>query len=491
MPAAPIPTNTGEDMAVFYRSWIRVNKVVCGNGPASVRVLQSFSPPKQRLLDVDFQLLRVGEHGAKDHSWQRTFNELRMGQSPGMLLKDDTHPDQWTKVSDFNAREARLARQALADNEGFDVGGRIIKVVKWRDHEIQVQILLPNNQLLDIIANEAIFAEGAGLDREVDAPRNVRSSQLQRPFGEYSTGSKSLTGATSMIHRGAVAIVGDGPTALWNAEHYLANGNEVFVIGPDSDRAFRNANPGGRNSDILRYLTSEGRLLTGVIHGIEERNTFKYFDDPAESGLLIHLNNQATLGHGKRASAVLPAARLVSAIGASTQTLQHFDPALVASLSTVLDKGRDGTVAIGWATPNHDIVICGAQAVAHGALLGQGALFDLAGIRIGQPPPGILTIEANVRSLARMRKMVELGADQADLLAMQDLIARPDLDPYSANVLELTLYFRSLGVREAAALQMAEEVQKTRTAFLTQGKTFDNFQLARTVTMLMGETRKT
>lgn len=472
-------------MSITYRNCIWVNRLVCGNGPASVRVLQSFSPPKFRCRDVDFQLLRVGDYFAKSHSWSRTFSNLLMGQSPGMLLKNDSVAGAFTRVSDFNAREAKSASKALADNAGFDLSARIVKVVKMGDNEILVRVRLPNNEILDIIANEVIFAQGAGLERQVDAPKSLRYSLQERPFGEYSTGSKSLTGVTQMITGAEVLIIGDGPTALWNAEHYLRNGNEVFVLGPDSDTAFKNANPGGRNSEILNILKNEGRLLTGRIEGIEERNQIREFSEPSESGILVYLKNQATLGHGRRASAVLPTSRLVSAIGSANQTLQQFDPAIVASLYTVLEKGRGGIVAIGLATPNHDIVICGAQAVCEGYLRGEGTLFDMAGSRIGQPTPGILTVEANVRSLARIKKVIEFGADQSDLLAMQDLLYRPDLDPYSANLLEFTMYFQSFDVREADALQMAMAVIETRGALLKQGGAFDNFTMAKTANALL------
>lgn len=472
-------------MAVVIRSTIRVGKVVCGNGPASVRVLQSFSPLKTRLRDVDFQLLRIGDHHVKDHSWMRTIGNLLMGQGSGMLLKTEHPSGGFTPVTDFNEREKKLAAQALADNAGFDMQARVIKVVKIADNEILIRVMLPDMKPLDIIAHEAIFAQGAGLDREVDAPKSHRSSMLSRPFGEYSTGSKSLTGVTQMITGSDIVIFGDGPTALWNAEHYINNGNDVFVVGPDNDMAFKSANPGGRNNKIYNHLLTEGRLLTGTIEGIEERNQIREFTNPSESGILVYLKNQATYGHGKRASAVMATARVVSAIGSFNQTMQDFHPSILASLETVLETGYGGAVAIGLATPNHDIVICGAQAVAEGIHRGQKALFDLAGERIGQPPPGILTIEASVRSLQRIKRMAQVGAEQADLLAMQDLLTRPELDPYSANLLEFTMYFLSLQVREADAVAMARAVIETRAAFIKEGRVFDNFHMARTAMVLL------
>jgi hypothetical protein len=472
-------------MSVYLKEVLRVGKVVCGNGPASVRVLQAFTPPKKRLLNVDAQLLRIGDHQAKDHSWQRTVGSLRMGQGTGMLLKNENLSNTFTKVHDFNERENRLAAQALSDNAGFDLPARVVQVIKIADNEILIRVLLPDMKLLEIVAQEVIFAQGAGLDREVDAPISRRSSLLQRPFGEYSTGSKSLTGVTHMISGSDILIVGDGPTALWNAEHYMNNGNEVFVVGPDSDMAFKSANPGGRNSEIYTLLLNQGRLLTATIEGIEERNQIREFGDPAESGILVYLKNQSTYGHGKRASAVMGTARVVSAIGSFSQTMQAFHPSILGSLETVLETGYGGTVAIGFATPNHDIVICGAQAVAEGVSRNQKALFDLAGSRIGQPPPGILTIEASIRSLQRIKQMAQLGADQADLLAMQDLLLRPDLDPYSANAFEFTRYFLSLGVHQAAAIDMAQAAIETRARYLKEGRVFNNLHMASITTALL------
>lgn len=465
-----------------------VRRLVIGKGPTATESLVHWAQHvriEKGNNDVDAPMAIVGVHGAQPFDWQNMQEELRLGQSAEALeLKEAKSlplAGKFARVKDLQDNMQLQKLMALRMSKGIEINGQVVKIKKYDWNEIVVTVALPDSQPLEIVTDELIVAMGAGRERSVVVPTQKRTLNIERPFGEYITGSQGVS-IGLMIERGCVVlIVGDGPTALWAAEVCLSYGAIPYVVGPNNGRAFRNANPGGRNSETLKILIENDLLFTADIEGFEERDQLDDFSDMREAGILAYLKNVTHFSTGVfKSQKVLPVCRVVSAIGTSPASMSYFDPHIVGDFAPLVAEGLEGQAAVGIATTDRDIVLVGAQAHSIGVGMGLNALFDAQGLRIGQPPPGILTNRSSIRGLMREYGRIKLGAQASEMNTIQALFINDELDVMTANHAELSHFLQiKAGVSKVAAGEMAVKVIEVRNDYIKRNRDFTMLDFAK------------
>lgn len=474
-----------------YRQVVRVKTVVTGGGSSANQAVRGASlraqEPFAQHPDYDIPVVRVGRKGVVDFDWHKVIRSLQMGQSQNMLLglNKPKSEKRFTQVGEFVDQDEAKLRKLLEQCGGLDMNATVLKVKKWAPNEILVTAMLEDGSLCELLAQELITTFGSGAERDLGAPVQRRNSGIERPFKERLKGSQALSQDISMYAQSIIAIVGDGPTAIWAAERALYNGCIPYVIGPNDEKAFLNANPGGRNSEVLKYLREQGWLLTADIEGIEELNRIKDFSDPIEPGMLTYFKDLEYVGQGKsKRSAVLPVSRIVSAIGSAPCVMPWFDQNLVNTLVPMVNYGPDGQASIGLATSDYDVIVGGAQALSLASSIGLGKDFSLVGERIGQPAPGIVPNRYNLRNISRQLQCVEMGAKTEELQFMTSLFMSPEIDPYSADQLELSGYLQYQGMPRKAADEIASQLSQQRDEVVKKGGEFGNAELSQSLSQL-------
>ncbi|MFC4704412.1 MULTISPECIES: hypothetical protein [Paraburkholderia] len=428
--------------------------------------------------DVDVPMTIVGETGVQLFDWNTTMEGLLLGQSAKALnligTKGESLTGKFAKVKDLQDTMTWQKHTALELSEGVEIRGRVKMLKKYNRNEILAVVELPNGTSVEILAGEVIAALGAGKERLLDVQTQKRYSSLERPFGEYITGSQAVSTGLAIESGCAVLVAGDGPTALWAAEVCMGYGAIPYVVGPNSGFAFSNANPGGRNSKTLKRLLENGLIYTGDIAGFEERDQFHDFSDMREAGIVTHFKNVTNLSSGAfRSTTALPVCRVVSAIGSMPSSMSLFDSYTVNDFGPIVVEGLEGRAAVGIATTDRDIMLVGAQAHSIGVGMGFKALFDAQGSRVEQPGPGIVTNRANVRAMLRERGRVKLGAQASEMDTIQALFIHDELDVMTANQAELSHFLQiSAGVPKLAAGEIAAKVIEERKRYFRENRDF-------------------
>jgi hypothetical protein len=468
---------------------LRVGTLVLGKGPGSTLALGQWARAGGAYAgDVDIPLMRMGDSRANTFDWSKMVAQSKMGQSRNMLLGTRESSSSFTVVSDFLRKDAGHAQSALEISQGMDINAHISSIKKVGKNEILVMAINGVGEVIQLLAGRVICAFGSGAERAVDVPIDRRNSGLERPFKEHMVGSQGLAEETSMHGMSTTLIFGDGPTAIWNAERCLRNGTIPFVVGPNSDLAFANANPGGRNSATMDRLRENGLLLTANAEGIEELNQLRDFSDPTEPGMVIHLKDLNFLHTGQsRQCGAVPVSRVVSAVGSRPSVMPCMDLSLVADLSPIVNEGDDGQAAVGLATSDFDVIVCGAQAVSIGAAMGLGQQFNAVGDRTGQPGPGLVPMRFNIRSIMRHQERIQMGGRVDEMACMRSLFVDEALDPYSADHAEVSHFLQNNGVHKKAAEEMAVVVLEKRAGQIKKGGEFGSAEMTDVLTEVWKE----
>jgi hypothetical protein len=253
-----------------------------------------------------------------------------------------------------------------------------------------------------------------------------------------------LTNQVTVGRGGLVAVIGDGPSALWAAQMIADRGNRVVILGPDTPSAFGQSNPGGRNSAILRTLSDS--IYVGSVIAIKEEEVSSRADYD-EPGTVLVVRNFRRHDFKTRGRTVhLPVTAVVSAIGSALDVCPAIDPGLLNSLSVV-----PGAAAL--STESGDFVLFGASAYYHAKSLKQALSFDAAGRMINQPPVGIATLDMSARNLSRSMR---------DGRALEQALCFADLHPPTATAAEIAAAFEEAGVDRKGAAEMAAHVVAAR-----------------------------
>ncbi|RKP52503.1 hypothetical protein [Trinickia fusca] len=465
---------------------LSVGRLLIGRGPTAIEALSRWAQrtPHAKADGVDLPLAIVGRPGAQPFDWQHVLAGLRLGQSSAALNLVGTQSGPpsggFAKVEELQKSMRWQKQTALELGKGLEINGTVTKIEKYDHHEIVATVSSPGCPPLEIIASEVIAALGAGPERSVNVPTQKRHLGIERPFGEYLTGSQGVSTGLVVKSGSIVLIVGDGPTAMWNAEVCTAYGAIPYVVGPNNGRAFLSANPGGRNSQTLRFLREHGLLFTGDIAGFEERNQLNDFGDMREPGILVYFKNLTNLSNGSfKSSSVLPVSRVVSAIGSSAPAMSYFAPYIVSDMAPLVVHGQEGRAAVGIATTHRDIVVVGAQSHSLGVSQGLDALFNAPGTQISQPPPGILANRANIRSVMREYARIKLGARVEEMPLIRALFMDGELDAMTSSHVELSQYLQNrAGVPRLAAAEMAVKILEKRGDYHKKNRDFTNRELA-------------
>lgn len=431
--------------------------------------------------DVQVPVMQVGSTNVKYFDWTKMPFDLPMGQKDDLLLRSSAKASGFTKVHKFNSFEQSTSSFAsqLSDGRIAKVSGEVVSVKKMAKKEILCRVkTLQGYQ--EVVCEQLIGSLGAGQEREVEIPTQYRDSQKARPFHELTTGIKSLTGVTPMIFGSVIVLFGDGPTVLWNALAYRKAGNTVIVIGPPSLEAFAASNPGGRNSDIYEALLAEDRLWTGIPEGLVQRDNIKYFADPSEPGMLLHMKNMRSIATGKELkSFVIPTAQIVSSIGSIPRTLDMFDASSRNDFFPIIMSGmveKDYGVAIN--NTDGDIVVIGAAAVdASGDFMAR-SLFAEGGMRIAQPDKGILATRHAAQMVQNITELRAMGGELGNIgSAMKNLSRSLEMDPYTANSLQFAQFLSDYGMPESSYNELIPVLIKHREERLKRAQGFSNYDL--------------
>jgi hypothetical protein len=432
----------------------KVSRLVVGNGPSANALLRNqreLARPRRHEDDVGTVHLT-----SQTSMWERMPPELPMGQTPNVLVEKPYQvgheTNKFMKVKDFTKYQAERYDDSMKEISGVSLPGNVLSIVKNGRHDFLVTYLdFGLGTIRELRAANIFYAGGPSAEKSILGDVDVvrRPSRRQRAFKEYCSGTSILTGQTLIDKGGAIAVVGDGPTALWTAAYLADLGNEIYVVGPDNGKAFANANPGGRNSDIIRTLGD--RFYVGSIEGVEEREVSS-FQDWSEFGTSLHIRNlRPFLSQGKSRAAQLPVTSIVSAIGPVNGFSSIIDPSLIASLRVV-----EGCLAL--ASPDEDFYMFGSQAYYGSRLTGAHSSFDELGALIRQPPVGIASIELASRQLLRQSN------DRWDYL---QFIAMKDLHPATASGIEIKAALQGEGVDPRGAEEMAQQILKKRSEVAT------------------------
>jgi hypothetical protein len=466
------------------RRLLSTRTVILGSGPAatSAAVLSAVRTSRQgQVRGMDVGLTLVGTTGVQPFEWSKVMKQLRIGQSFDALNLAGTKQFPgvaWATAGEL-AHSERVHKQAALDlSQGMEINGKVTKVVKYGRNEIVTTVQPIGGPPIEILAQEVIAAFGAGPERHVAAPVKRRFGNLIRPFGERLVGSQGVSTGVEIQPGSVILIIGDGPTALWDAEVCLSYGAIPYVVGPNNGGAFLGADPGGRNSETMRTLRENNLLFIADIEGIEELDNLKYFDDMREAGILVYLKNLTSLSTGSyRSASVLPVARVISAIGSMGPSLSMFDHHILEDMGPMVVEGVEGRAAVALATKEYDILGVGAMAQSHGLTLNLKTLFNAPGDRIGQPPPGIIATRGALREAMREKARVKLGAKMEDVPYIQSLFMMDKYDAMSATHAETSQALQvCLLVPKRDADEMVKEILEKRREFIIANREFTNLE---------------
>ena len=427
----------------------RVGTLVVGGGPATSSLLANVILPRhaRKPANCDFNVVRFQPD---DSMWGRFPGGFEMGQPPSILVTtryQENYPKQlYMKVAEFNRYQKQRDKDNLAAMEATEVSARVLKIKKWADNDFQaVYVDRESGSIRELQAQKVYFSPGPCAEKSIlsEVPRSPRSSRLSRSFAEYPGAVSILTSQVTVGSGGVVAIIGDGPTALWVAKMIADMGNKVVVLGPDHPSAFCYSNPGGRNSEILHSLGDN--FYVGTMLGIEEREVSNRADWEEAGTTLVVANFRPHDFKTKGKTAQVPVTAIVSAMGSTPGFAQEIDPGLLLELTVLPGAGA-------LATPSEDFFLFGAGAFDGAKSRNQATLFD-RGKQINQPPVGIATQEMNSRELSQTLK---------DAWKLEQRVGLDDIHLPTATGEDLRNLLRGLGVDHKGADEMTTQIVARR-----------------------------
>jgi hypothetical protein len=175
---------------------------------------------------------------------------------------------------------------------------------------------------------------------------------------------------------GTTIVLGGGPSAAWVAADAKRHHNQVIWVASKEHGGFTGADPGGRNTMILRSLRES--MFLGNLEGVLFRS-LQEPGDASKGGVVVRLSNFRSAYEGGQGHEIeLLVSQVVTAFGSdNSRALSILDPMLFNDLGAIVDTAgafSDSPLdaAIGLRSKDSDLLVVGAAAARGMSVKGLG-----------------------------------------------------------------------------------------------------------------------
>ena len=388
-----------------------VRTLIVGGGPAGLKAaeLADALPLKHTGRSGDLRLAVVGGRGIFSPMAQSNRGQL-MGQ-PGFLLETNQrrmNPDYagpFMPAAAFVRAELQKEQQ-LHDRGTLFVDDMVVKIRKYGPNDF----LVATRNGDEFVAQSIVLATGGGAQTTASSLGLARRKpeKQRRPFIEDMDALNFLmTGGAAM--GGTTLILGGGPSAAWAAAEAKRRHNEVIWVASREHGGFKGADPGGRNTAILRAL--RGNMYFGKLAQILFRN----IQDPGDAsngGIIAQIEGfQRAEDSGNGRETELIVSQVVTAFGADdTRNFSILEGDLFLNLEAIADVHGAFTkspldAAIGLRSTDGDLLTAGAASFRALLAKGHSMRWDPIALTLPQlarPSEGIAMAHVTAEALANV-----------------------------------------------------------------------------------------
>jgi hypothetical protein len=431
-----------------------VRTLIVGGGPAGLKAaeLADSLPLKHANRSADVRLAVIGGNGIWAPMAQ-SVPGLVMGQS-GLVLETDVrrmtpdHLQTFMPASVFVKVEQRKEEQLRDQRAALFVDDKVMRIRKSGKNDFLVTTANQDQ----FVAQSIVLAAGGGMQTNASSLGLVsnKPARQRRPFAE-DTDALSFLMTGGSAQGGTTLILGGGPSAAWAAAEAKRRHNQVIWVASREHGGFAGANPGGRNTEILRSLSDSlyfGELSELVYRSISEPG------DARKGGVVAQLANfQSADDNGSGRQVELIVSQVVTAFGADdARTFSMLEGGLFNDLGALADAAGAFSAspldaAIALQSSDGDFLTAGATTAR--ALAAKGLSM--------QWNPIALTLPVSARPLEG------IAVGNASIEALANLISLEAPNPFLMNRNQLAHTFaRFTGTSEAGRLAAADKFIEMR-----------------------------